>query len=423
MRLRVALTLIFLAWIICDAAPLRAQQESRADSLRAARRAKMHRLRPPPEPGSFERLLNRVQGSGTAGSSVGFYGFRPRLGGLDAGAGLSGGIRFAPFSPGDPIRLRADVLASTRRYWGVGMMGGFDDGSARLYGHARYVHRPGERFFGIGSDSERAAESDYRLDRFAAGATGSVTLDGAFAGVHSRYDDFRFRHGRNDDLPDAEPATLSGVDPAAAGSARYFSIAGTVGFDNRNPGGSDPTIRWSAPGTEDLVRLPLATDRGILLQAGIAHRLAMRDGSTDFTRITLQGQQHVSFRHGVNVFAFREYVALTYAGASGRVPFYLLPALGGPGTLRGYALHRFRDRHAILINAEYRWQIWLFADLALFADAGQVFDEFKDATLENFAASYGAGIRLRTATRGFFRLDFARSVEGIQLHLRLSSNI
>ena len=41
------------------------------------------------------------------------------------------------------------------------------------------------------------------------------------------------------------------------------------------------------------------------------------------------------------------------------MPFYLMPTLGGNDTLRGFREYRFRGPHAILLQAEYRWEIWI----------------------------------------------------------------
>ena len=56
------------------------------------------------------------------------------------------------------------------------------------------------------------------------------------------------------------------------------------------------------------------------------------------------------------------------------MPFYLMPTLGGNDTLRGFREYRFRGPHAILAQAEYRWEIWSGLDGALFYDAGKVAD-------------------------------------------------
>ena len=40
-----------------------------------------------------------------------------------------------------------------------------------------------------------------------------------------------------------------------------------------------------------------------------------------------------------------------------RVPFFLMPTLGGGDYLRAYPTYRFRDRHALLLRGEYRWAV------------------------------------------------------------------
>ena len=49
-----------------------------------------------------------------------------------------------------------------------------------------------------------------------------------------------------------------------------------------------------------------------------------------------------------------------------QIPFFMLPALGGGSTLRGFASWRFRDRHSLLLQAEWRVIVNRFLDMALF---------------------------------------------------------
>ena len=49
-----------------------------------------------------------------------------------------------------------------------------------------------------------------------------------------------------------------------------------------------------------------------------------------------------------------------------------MPTLGGNDTLRGFRNYRFRGPHALLLQAEYRWELWSGLDGALFYDAGKV---------------------------------------------------
>ena len=60
------------------------------------------------------------------------------------------------------------------------------------------------------------------------------------------------------------------------------------------------------------------------------------------------------------------------SATSEQMPFFMLPALGGGSTLRGFPSWRFRDSHSLLMQAEWRVLANRFLDMALFYDAGKV---------------------------------------------------
>ena len=39
----------------------------------------------------------------------------------------------------------------------------------------------------------------------------------------------------------------------------------------------------------------------------------------------------------------------------GDVPYFLMPSVGGGDSLRAYSSFRFRDRHSLLLQGEFRW--------------------------------------------------------------------
>ena len=98
----------------------------------------------------------------------------------------------------------------------------------------------------------------------------------------------------------------------------------------------------------------------------------------------------------------------------------MMPDLGGSHTLRGYANRRFRDRNRLVLNAEYRWTVGPFVDMALFADAGKVGARVRDLNLEDLKSSYGIGMTLHTANRTFTRIELARTREGMGLSFTFS---
>ena len=87
------------------------------------------------------------------------------------------------------------------------------------------------------------------------------------------------------------------------------------------------------------------------------------------------------------------------------MPFYAMPTLGGNDTLRGFREYRFRGPHAILAQAEYRWEIWSGLDGALFYDAGKVADRRADLNFKDLESDYGFGFRFNTDNAIIFRVD------------------
>ena len=75
---------------------------------------------------------------------------------------------------------------------------------------------------------------------------------------------------------------------------------------------------------------------------------------------------------------------------------------------------RFRDAHALLYNAEYRWRIWLMMDLLLFADAGKVFSEADQWGVTDLNTSLGGGLRVSTSASTLMRFEVARSPEDVR---------
>ncbi|HMB41623.1 MAG TPA: BamA/TamA family outer membrane protein [Balneolaceae bacterium] len=104
------------------------------------------------------------------------------------------------------------------------------------------------------------------------------------------------------------------------------------------------------------------------------------------------------------------------------IPFFELPSLGNADDLRGFETDRFRDSGSLLITAEYRYPIWSFADVVLFVDEGQVFNDYSEIGIKDFHTSYGFGFHL-ISSKGFaLRSEFAFSRETSRFILVISPN-
>jgi hypothetical protein len=103
--------------------------------------------------------------------------------------------------------------------------------------------------------------------------------------------------------------------------------------------------------------------------------------------------------------------------AADGIPFSELPRLGGPVTLRGYALGWLRDRAALSGELEYVYQVHAAVDGAVFTQIGRVGRD-TNALFDRqpWHPSAGFGLRVRTETKSFFSLDLAYG-DGLAFYL------
>ena len=91
------------------------------------------------------------------------------------------------------------------------------------------------------------------------------------------------------------------------------------------------------------------------------------------------------------------------------MPFYLQPTLGGSEDLRGFRPFRFYDNNAVILNGEYRWEVFSGLDMALFVDAGQVFPDWHQINYRHLKSDAGFGFRFNVRNDVFLRIDTAFS--------------
>jgi outer membrane protein assembly factor BamA len=109
----------------------------------------------------------------------------------------------------------------------------------------------------------------------------------------------------------------------------------------------------------------------------------------------------------------RALASYTTTDGDNTVPYFLMPDLGGSRQLRGFASWRFRDRNRMLLTGEYRWTAGQFVDMALFLDAGKVAPSRADLDFDRLKTSYGIGARFHTPNATPFRLELAKTNDGL----------
>ncbi len=147
------------------------------------------------------------------------------------------------------------------------------------------------------------------------------------------------------------------------------------------------------------------------------HDLKDSDNPVSFRRVDAEAQQLLPVLKEHWVLAFRGLVQTTDVDDDQLVPHYLLPSLGGGRLHRGYSDFRFRDRHMLLVSAEYRWLPSRILDMALFVDGGKVTRERRDLDFDGLKTAWGIGMRIHGPTFTPLRLDVARGKEGVRVHL------
>jgi hypothetical protein len=259
-------------------------------------------------------------------------------------------------------------------------------------------------YFGLGNDSSVSDQSAYRfkntdiLGYASVRATDWLTVSGRFGGIlQPRLSEAA---GPRVPVPNTVDLFSDATAPGIVAPPSFLHGDVFVAVDLRDRKGH-PT-------------------GGGLYQFG-ATNYSDRDSSTySFRRYEVDASQFVPLFTKKWVLALhgREVFAETTSGQV--VPFYLMPSLGGKNTLRGYHDYRFHDDDMQLFSAEVRCALFTHLDAAVFADGGKVASRAGDLDGRDLKKSYGAGLRLHSATATLVRLDVGHSVEGWQVFIKVS---
>lgn len=254
---------------------------------------------------------------------------------------------------------------------------------------ARWMDAPSVAFYGVGADSnEDKTTFGYRPTSVGIVASGtpfrSTTIGGGVGYV--RIDAVSAIEG--------DETIVAGLGrPAGLGEApRYLRSRLFAIFDSR------PAPGYSKNG--GMYRIE-------------AEDYSDRSGShLGFRSLEAEAVQLLPIAAARSVIALRALTTVTDDRDGDNVPFYLMPSVGGNSSVRGYPSFRFRDRHNLLVSAEYRWALMHSLDVAAFYDAGKVARATGDLSLADVKWAYGIGARVHTTRRTTFRAELARNDEG-----------
>lgn len=211
---------------------------------------------------------------------------------------------------------------------------------------------------------------------------------------------------------------------AIGGGAEYSQ------WEQRDGGGNDPSVEEiytpDLPGLNEKITYlhlsgEVAADTrpapGYARRGGYYavawHGFADTDDTYSFSQVDYEAVQHLPLFRETWVLSFRGKVVTTFTDDDEVIPFFMLPALGGGSSLRGFSSWRFRDRHSLLLQAEWRVMVDSILDVALFYDAGKVTDSRSDLDLDGLKSDYGIGFRFHGPMATPLRVDLAKSNEGL----------
>lgn len=325
-----------------------------------------------------------------------------RLGSLTTSSGFAygGGYRDRSLIKG---RGFLDVWAagSLKQYWAFDARLGYPllpRNRLMVQGHFRTYSYPEEEFFGIGPNSLRANQVAYDLDGTTVGGEIDVRPFKPFTfGGGYEYLQPTVKPSDSDRLRSIDEVFLPGVDIPPLREHEFSRAFGRVSYDYRQP---------------------LNARKGGFYTLEVSRYTDLRDQDESFTRTDLDLRQFVSFLAERRVFAARVRVSTIDIDNPDLIPIFLLPSLGGNDTLRGFRANRFRGRHSLLMQGEYRWEIWSGLDAALFYDTGKVVQERSNLNFDGLESDYGFGFRLNTDNGIVARVDAAfGSRDGKHLHI------
>jgi len=141
------------------------------------------------------------------------------------------------------------------------------------------------------------------------------------------------------------------------------------------------------------------------------HDYVDQDDAYGFQQVDYEAIQHIPILRDAWVLSLRGRVQTTFTKDGQVIPFFMLPALGGGSSLRGFSSWRFRDRHSLLLSAEWRVLANRYLDMAVFYDAGKVVARQSDLDLDGLKDDYGLGFRFHGPATTPLRIELARSNE------------
>jgi hypothetical protein len=405
------------------------EPETRAERWQALRARKGEHLAPR-QPGWLERTLLKIE-KAERPSLLDFNVAHvyPRVQNISRGSWPAAGLRlWRPGTDGMPLDVEASAFYSVRRYELYDLQVGriphkgrafparsvrgddvYEMGDVRVtgprftgYASLRYLHEPQTSYYGLGPDSPPLLTKYLYQHATYEGIAGFTPSPRFTVRVRAGLKQVFIGPGQDDDAPTTQAVFDDTTAPGLAQQPDFFHWAAAVLLDGRDE--------------------PGRPHRGAVLALGWDGYDDRKSSSYKFDRLTADGRAFIPLGSPQRVLALRARVSADHPAAGSVVPFYFQETVGGGHNLRAFHTNRFRGSKLVLGQAEYRWEAWPALELALFADAGRVFDAGEDLSLSGLEHDWGFGLRLKTSEATLLHFDTAFGREGTRAVLRLASS-
>jgi len=281
------------------------------------------------------------------------------------------------------------------------------------WGVFNYEDRPREDFFGIGPDTSRGDGASYHSEITTVGARGGYSLGFGtdFAG------EFLYE---NANIGDGKKGNMAQI-------GQHFPGQVIPGLD-----GADFLV-MGAELTRDTRDFPEDPHKGSNVRLYGRFYKDVGGERLNFMKLRFEASKYVE------LFSDRQVIAARLVGEHNlelgnhnHIPFFHMARLGGNGllpslgdTMRGYVRNRFYADSDLVLNFEYRYEIWHYKNSALdaviFCDEGQAFNEIGNFEMKDFRTTVGGGLRFKLRRRNYLSFETAWSNEGFQIYARTTA--
>ncbi|MCA1559267.1 MAG: BamA/TamA family outer membrane protein [Acidobacteria bacterium] len=376
------------ALFLSSGAALAQDPSSRAEELARQQEQKARELSPYTR-GWLERKLLEAEASGGLFVPRGFF---VTFSDIKSGSGFAAGPAYGKLWENGAL-FQAKAVYSIREFKLLQISGRgprLAGGRVMLNGRARWQDAPEVAVFPLGQGAPRTRANYSETKTEVSGQATFVPVRWIRLSAGAAYESYE-----TEAVSDAGDAALVlAAQPGLGADPDYFRSSVSAAIDGRTG------LGFSRSGTR--------------LQATLHDYRQQNDGPYSFQRVDAIAQQLIPILHGNWVLDLSVRASTTTADGGDTVPFFLMPTLGGSRGLRGYQSYRFRDRHSIVLTAEYRWYVQEYVDMAVFYDAGKVASRRSDLDFDGLKSGVGFGIRFHAPQSTILRLELARGTEGIR---------